>query len=84
MKKRDELKNRQSCLNKAKMDESLFVILGRDPAAYRTIHFWIRERVKLGLDKPNSPKLIEAAIRAEKMQEECESGKFRKKIRKKT
>jgi len=33
MRKRDELSNHKSCINRAREDEMVFVLLGRDPAA---------------------------------------------------
>lgn len=58
MLKKDELT--RGCMAKAHPDEMTFVLLGRDPAAASTIAFWIQERLRLGLDKPTDPKLIEA------------------------
>jgi hypothetical protein len=44
MRKRDELSDPKSCFNKARDDEYLFVILGRDPAATAAIIAWCNER----------------------------------------
>ena len=41
MKKTDELADPTSCLNKARDDERLFVLLARDPAAPVTIRAWV-------------------------------------------
>jgi hypothetical protein len=60
MRKRDELADPGSCLNKAREDEWLFVLLGRDPAAPAAVHAWIAERVRLGLNGPDDPKIREA------------------------
>lgn len=60
MRKRDELSDPNSCLNKARDDEWIFVILERDLAAPKTIREWIAERINLGLDAPDSAKLQEA------------------------
>lgn len=60
MRKRDELSNPDSCLNKARDGEILFVLLARDDAAPATIRFWIAERIRLGLNRPGDAKLFEA------------------------
>ena len=38
--KRDELKDPQSCLNKAAPDEPVFVLRARDPVAAQTVRHW--------------------------------------------
>ncbi len=58
--KTKELTDPKSCLNKAKDDELLFVLLGRDPAAAVAVQAWINERIRIGKNKPNDPKIIEA------------------------
>lgn len=58
--KRDELRNPSSCLNKARDDEMLFVLLGRDAAAPAAIYAWIEERIRLGKNQPNDPQIMEA------------------------
>lgn len=60
MRKRDELTNPNSCLNKARDDEWLFVLLGRDLAAVDTVRFWIIRRLELGKNAPGDPQIIEA------------------------
>jgi len=40
MKKRDELSNRNSCLNKADDMEFVFVLRSKDPTAPQTIRHW--------------------------------------------
>lgn len=60
MRKRDELADPNSCLNKAGDDEMLFVLRGRDDAYAGTVRFWQRERVKLGLNRPGDAKLVSA------------------------
>ena len=61
MLKQNELSNPNSCLNKAKDDELIFVLLARDPAAPEAVRAWIKERIRLGKNKPGDAKLIEAA-----------------------
>lgn len=54
--KSEELANPNSCLNKARNNEMLFVLLARDPAAPAAIRAWIaeRKRLKAGLLHPIS------------------------------
>lgn len=65
--KKLELTESNSCLNKALDDEQVFVILGRDPAAYEAIRAWCMERVRLGLNKPDDQKINDAMDCAMKM-----------------
>lgn len=58
--KRDELANEFSYLHKAKFDEMLFILLGRDEAATVAIEAWIKERIRLGRNEPDDEKIIEA------------------------
>jgi len=60
MRKQNEVKCETSCFNKAKEDEMLFVLLGRDSAAPATISFWIAERIRQGKNKHSDPQIIEA------------------------
>ena len=58
--KSHELIDPTSCLNKAREDELLFVLLGRDQAAPAAIYAWIDERVRLGLNMADDPQIAEA------------------------
>jgi hypothetical protein len=60
VRKRDELADPPSCLNKARDNEWLFVLLGRDPAAPAAVRAWIKERVRLGKNLPADPQILEA------------------------
>ena len=60
MRKRDELSDPNSCLNRAMPNEPLFVLLGRDVAAVPTVRFWIAERIKLGRNKLDDEQILEA------------------------
>ncbi len=60
MLKHDELSNPESCLNKARDHEPIFVLLGRDAAARHAIHEWIAARINLGKNKITDPQIIEA------------------------
>ncbi len=67
MLKRDELRDPQSCLNRAGEDEMTFVLLGRDVAASAAIRAWISERIRLGKNRPDDPQIAEAAAAADAM-----------------
>jgi hypothetical protein len=60
MRKRDEVADPGSCLNKARDDEWLFVLLGRDPAAPAAVRAWVQERIRLGKNTPGDPQVMEA------------------------
>ncbi len=60
MKKRDEITNPLSCLNKARDHEMLFVLLARDAAAPATVRFWIAERIRLRLNTEGEAQIQEA------------------------
>jgi hypothetical protein len=55
-----EIELKTSCLNKAKEDELLFVLLERDDAAAQTVEFWIDKRLSLGKNEINDPQIAEA------------------------
>jgi hypothetical protein len=74
VRKREELTNPNSCLNRARDDEWVFSLLGRDPATPGTIRFWIRERIKLGKSKPGDPELVEAELQAQAILDEQGGG----------
>lgn len=58
--KYQELANPNSCLNKAKDDEWLFVLLGRDLSAPVAVRAWIEDRVKRHLNTRDDAKIREA------------------------
>jgi hypothetical protein len=60
VRKRDELADPRSCLNKATDGEWLFVLLGRDPAAPAAVRAWIEARIRLGKNLPSDPQVLEA------------------------
>ena len=68
--KSDELSNPNSCLNKARDNELLFVLLARDPAAPDTIRHWAHRRISMGKNKYNDPQIVEALGCAELMERE--------------
>lgn len=60
MLKKQEKSDPASCLNRAKEDEYLFVLLERDMATPATIRFWVRERIRLGKNRPDDQQIAEA------------------------
>lgn len=60
MKKRDELSDPNSCMNRANDDEWTFVLLGRDIAAPRAVRAWIDERIRAGKNTASDQQIIEA------------------------
>jgi hypothetical protein len=51
VKKRDELSDPNSCLNRADEDEFVFVLLGRDPSGAAAIRAWVSDRVRRGINR---------------------------------
>ena len=74
MLKRDETKNPQSCLNKARDDERLFVLLARDSAAPVAIRAWVAERLRLGKNTSDDAQIREALDCATRMERERAAG----------
>ncbi len=70
MRKRDELTSPTSCLNKAKDDEWLFVLLGRDKAAPSAVRAWVQTRIILGLNSPKDMQIVEAMLWADAVEQE--------------
>lgn len=58
--KRDEIDDQESCFNKARDSERLFVLIARDPAAPIAIRAWVAERIRLGKNKPDDDQIREA------------------------
>lgn len=71
MKKIDEIRNPNSCLNKAGDFERIFVLLGRDPAAPVAIRAWINARINLRKNTPSDPQITEALEAALLMEKEA-------------
>jgi hypothetical protein len=65
MKKKDEAADQKSCLNTAGGDDFVFVLKQKDRAMAATIRFWVRERIKLGLNAAGDPKLETALLEAQ-------------------
>lgn len=70
MRKSEELSNPNSCLNRAREDEFVFTLLGRDPAAPAAIRAWAHERVRIGKNKPDDDQIVNALALAGRMEDE--------------
>ena len=66
--KSQEVTDASSCLNRARDDEMVFVLLGRDPAAPVAIRVWANERLRRGKNQPGDPQIVEALQAADAMQ----------------
>lgn len=75
MRKREEVADQNSCLNKARDNEMLFVLLGRDIAAPAAIRAWCRQRIRSGKNKADDAQIKEARTCADIMEHERESFK---------
>jgi len=66
--KMDELANSNSCLNRAKDDETIFVLLARDIAAPIAIRAWVAARIRHGKNKLEDDQMQTALADATKME----------------
>ena len=79
--KRDEIEHTESCLNKARDNERLFVLLARDAAAPVAIRAWVAERLRLGKNKLDDAQIREALDCATRMEiERRESEESRRQV----
>jgi hypothetical protein len=67
MRKADELADPNSCFNRAKDDEIVFVLLARDVAAPAAVVEWALERCRRGKNRIIDDQIIEALQCAVKM-----------------
>lgn len=67
--KKLEVTNPQSCLNRAKDHEKIFVLLERDEATPVAIRAWVKARLELKKNKLEDPQITEALLCAEQMEE---------------
>jgi hypothetical protein len=72
MRKINELQDPNSCLNKAKPREMLFVLIGHDVCGPEVIRFWCEKRIERGKNKPGDPQIREALLCAIAMEEDQE------------
>lgn len=57
------------CYENADPDEPMFVLLGRDPAAFCAVVLWIKLRIAMGKNKPDDAKILEAKTCGQKMED---------------
>lgn len=60
MTKQENIDNPNSCWNKARSDELVFILREKDKTMGKTIRFWAAERVKDGLNKSTDAKIVQA------------------------
>jgi hypothetical protein len=72
MLKIEEINQPDSCFNKARPNERIFILLARDPAAPRAIRSWVDARIALGKNAPGDAHIREALQCASLMEEELE------------
>ena len=70
MKKKDEIANPDSCFNRARPDELVFVLLGRDLAAAIAIRAWCNERIRLRKNIATDHQILEALATADRIERE--------------
>ena len=76
MLKANELSAPFSCINKARDDEMLFVLLARDSCAPVAIRAWVEARILAGLNKRDDLKIIEALQCADAMEIQRQRGRL--------
>jgi hypothetical protein len=64
----NELARPDSCINRAKDHEMVFVLLGRDKAAPVAIRAWVNERIRLGKNELHDSQIQEALLAAKYME----------------
>ena len=70
-----ELSDPNSCLNRAKENERLFVLLEHDDAAPATVRFWVGERIRLGKNRPTDEQ-IESALKEAMAMDKDKTGQY--------
>lgn len=58
-----------SCWNKARVDEPMFILLGRDTSAGHAVRLWIYDRLSMGKNTSNDQQIKDAYLIASKMEE---------------
>jgi hypothetical protein len=70
MRKKKELSEPGTCMDRAHPEEMTFVLVGRDPAAPATIRAWAEERIRLGKNERGDLQITEALNAANIMTDE--------------
>ena len=68
--KRDEIEYSESCFNRTRDDERIFILLARDQAAPVAIRAWVKERIRIGKNAITDDQIIEALDCANRMERE--------------
>lgn len=68
MKKLDEISNENSCLNKSKENEPIFVLCARDPIAAKIVRLWAYIRIGEFYNTAGDNKINEALKLADEME----------------
>ncbi len=68
MNKAEHRRNANSCWSKARENEYLFILLGRDAAVPATIRYWASQRIALGKNTADDPQIHEALLLADQIE----------------
>ena len=80
MTKFDNLHDPNSCWNKARDDEPVFILLQRDPCAAEAVVAWINARISKGINQQADHKILSAREWASKAFDYHEKEKKKKKL----
>ena len=69
MLKSDEIAKPDSCWNKAREDENVFVLLERDIVCPATIRYWCAMRLSAGKNNPGDAQITEALNLAHRIEQ---------------
>ena len=58
--KQFEIIDSNSCWNKARVNERMFILLARDKTAPSVIRYWVRARIDTGLNNKDDHQITEA------------------------
>lgn len=70
MRKREEVNDPQSCLNRAAPDELVFVLRGHDVCAPAVVRLWAELRIAKGKNERDDAQIREARTLADRMERE--------------
>lgn len=67
MTRSENMADKNSCLNRAREDEQIFVLLGRDKSAPAAVLAWCKHRIESGKSLPESKEIVEALLWIERL-----------------
>lgn len=70
MTKEQEIKDPDSCLNRARPGEMVFVLRAHDPCAAQLVRIWTDLRIFRGKNKPEDKQIMDALACADMMDEQ--------------